>query len=158
MQIDYESQNLVGAGESSTYNILKHLTGLKPQSLRDFKLQRNGIYKQVPLEWIIHKHDFNLLSDAHKKGSIDLFLINNGKKIAVRVQGKGHGIGLKGLGKAKHDKVQQNIIKKYVELVDILFIECPNVFKERVSENAVNEIISSFKTSNVLIPIARELP
>lgn len=154
MQVDYESQNFVGEGESSTYNILKHLTLLKPRSLKEFP--KNGIYKQIPIEWVIHKHDFNLLSEPHQKGSIDLFLVLNQKKIAVRVQGKGHGEFLKGLGKAKHDKVQAEIIKKYCSLVDIELRECPNVFKERVTNNAINEIINSFKTANVMIPISGE--
>lgn len=155
--LDYESQNFVGAGESSTYNILKHLTLLKPQSLRDFKSGKNGIYKQVPLEWVIHRHDFKMLSEAHQKGSIDLFLILNQKRIAVRVQGNGHGNFLKGLGKAKHDKVQADLIRKYCNLVDVLIQECPNVFKERVTNNAINEIINSFKTANVMIPVSQEI-
>lgn len=150
--IDYESNNFIGIGEYATYSILKHLTLLKPRSLKEFP--RNGIYKQVPLQWIISKSDFEDLSQAHKKGSIDLFLIANQRKIAVRIQGKGHGQGLKGLGKAKHDKVQENLIKNHCELVDILIQECKNVFKERVTNEAVNEIISSFKTANVMIPIA----
>lgn len=150
--IDYESNNFIGAGEHATYNILKHLTLLKPRSLREFP--RNGIYRQVPLQWIVSKAEFNELSEAHQKGSIDIFLVANQRKIAVRVQGKGHGNGLKGLGKAKHDKVQESLIRQNCDLVDILLNECKNVFKERSSNEAINEIISSFKTYNVLIPIA----
>lgn len=154
MMTDPESGNFVGAGESSTYNILKHLTLLKPRSLKEF--HKNGIYKQIPIEWVIHKHDFNLLSEPHQKGSIDLFLVLNQKKIAIRVQGKGHGEFLKGIGKAQYDKVQKAILQKYCSVVDIEFRECPNVFKERVTNNAINEIINSFKTANVMIPIAGE--
>lgn len=166
MMTDQESNNLIGAGEHATYNILKQLTLLKPQSLKDFKKGKNGIYKQVPLQWVIHKHDFEMLSKEHQQGSIDLFLILNQKRVAVRVQGLGHGQGakhhgrysLKGIGKAKHDKVQELLIKKYCSLVDILFRECPNVFKERVTNDATNEIINSFKTSNVMIPVSQEKP
>lgn len=150
-RIEFESGNLVGAGEVATFNILKYLTNLKPKSLKQFP--ENGIYKQVPLEWLIHKHDFNILSDPHKKGSIDILLVVNQIKIAVRVQGKGHGQGLKGMGKAKHDLVQEKLLKKYCSLVDVHLRECPNVFKERVTENAINEIKSSFKTANVFIPV-----
>lgn len=151
MQVDYESQNFVGLGESATYNILKHLTLLKPRSLKEFP--KNGIYKQVPIQWVLHKHDFNLLSESHQKGSIDLFLVLNQKKIAIRVQGSGHGEFLKGIGKAQHDKVQKKILEKYCSVVDIEKRECPNVFKERSSNNAINEIINSFKTANVMIPV-----
>ena len=145
------SNNYIGAGESATYHILKQLTNLQLRSLKEFP--KSGIYKQVPLEWIIHKHDFDMLSQAHKKGSIDLFLIVNQKQVAVRVQGSGHGQGLKGIGKAKHDLVQEKLIKKYCSLVDIHKRECPNIFKERVTEQAKLEIIESFKTANVMIPM-----
>lgn len=143
--------SFIGAGETATYNILKHLTGLHPRSLKEFP--KTGIYKQVPLEWVIHKHDFDMLSQAHKKGSIDIFLIVNQIKIAVRVQGNGHGEGLKGLGKVKHDTVQANLIKKYCSLVDIQKRECKEIFKERVTQEAQNEIIESFKTAGVMIPV-----
>lgn len=162
MQLDYESNNYVGLGESATFNILKQLTLLKPRSLKEFP--KNGIYKQVPLEWVIHKHDYSLLSEAHQKGSIDLFLILNQKRIAVRVQGSGHGQGekhhgkysLKGAGKTKHDNVQADLIRKYCSLVDIIPRECPNIFKERVTEEAKKEIIQSFATFNVWIPLSQE--
>lgn len=160
MEIDYDSKNFIGAGEHATYNILKQLTLLIPRGLKEFP--KNGIYKQIPLEWIIHKQDYAILSQAHKKGSIDLLLVYNQKRIAVRVQGAGHGEGekhhgrysLKGVGKSKHDSVQAGIIKKYCSLVDIIPRECPNIFKERVSENAKTEIIESFKTFDVMIPVA----
>ena len=150
-RIEYESGNFLGAGESATFNILKYLTNLKHQSLKEFP--KNGIYKQVPLEWLIHEHDYNLLSDAHKKGSVDIVLVVNQTKIAIRVQGKGHGQGLKGIGKAKHDTVQANLLKKYCGLVDIHLRECPNIFKERVTQIAIEEVKGSFKTANVLIPV-----
>lgn len=151
MQVDYESGNFQGKGESATYNILKHLTFLRPRSLKEFP--QNGIYKQVPIEWIVHRHDFEMLSEPHKKGSIDVFLILHQKKIAVRVQGEGHGEFLKGLGKAKHDKVQKDLLLKYCSVVDIEQRECPNIFKERVTTLAENEIKNSFRTANVMFPV-----
>lgn len=150
--IDYDSGNLIGKGEFATHHILKQLTMLKPRTIQEFP--RNGIYKQVPLKRIISRTDFNALSEAHQKGSIDIFLILNQTRIAVRVQGKGHGEYLKGLGKAQHDKVQANLIKKYATLVDITMIECPNIFKERITFEAKKEIINSFKTAKVMIPVA----
>lgn len=150
-RIEYESGNFIGAGEIATFNILKYLTNLHAKSLKQFP--ENGVYRQVPLEWLIHKHDYQMLSDAHKKGSVDILIVFNQIKIAVRVQGKGHGQFLKGLGKAKHDLVQEKLLKKYCSLVDIHLRECPNVFKERVTETAINEIRDSFKTYNVLIPV-----
>ena len=115
---------------------------------------RNGIYKQVPIDWIIPKGQFAVLSEVHQKGSIDIFLLLNQIRIAVRVQGSGHGEFLKGIGKAKHDDVQENLIKNYCEVVNIEKRECKNIFKERVTNEAINEIVCSFKTAKVIIPIA----
>lgn len=145
------SQNFIGKGEQATYHILKHLTKLQPRGLKEYP--KSGLYKQVPLEWLIHNHDYKCLSNAHQKGSIDILIRLNQKVIAVRVQGPGHGKGLKGLGKAKHDKVQYDLLKKYVEVVDIKEIECKEIFKERITEKSENEIIDSFKTAGVLIPV-----
>ena len=151
MKQDYETNNLIGAGEHATLIILKYLTKLEYQSLKQFP-HRNGIYAQVPITWILKRKDLENLSEIHKKGSIDLFIVLNQKKIAVRVQGKGHGEGLRGLGKVKHDSIQYNLISQYCDIIDIKIIECPNVFKERTNESAIQEIISSFKTAGVMIP------
>lgn len=147
---DLESGNFIGVGEDATHQILKKLTNLPERTRREFP--RNGIYRQVPIWKLIPQDQFDLLSEPHQKGSIDIFLLFNQKKVAVRVQGPGHGEFLKGLGKAKHDDVQENLLKNYCEVVNIEKNECKNVFKERINEEAKNEIISSFKTAKVLIP------
>lgn len=149
--IDYDSGNLIGAGENTTYHYLKQLTFLQPRSLKEFP--RNGIYRQVPLKWIISKTEFKELSEAHQKGSIDIFLVLNQARVAIRVQGKGHGDGLKGIGKVQHDKVQKNLLEQYCSLVDIHIRECPNIFKERIGLQSKLEVINSFKTAQVMIPV-----
>ena len=154
MQINQDGQ-MIGSGEASTFHILKQLTLLKPRILQEFP--KNGIYRQVPLKYLISNHDFNILSPAHQKGSVDILLVLNQNRIAVRVQGKGHGSGLKGIGKVKHDTVQALLIKKYCGLVDILLRECPNIFKERTTPPARQEIIDSFKTQNTLIPLSQDI-
>ena len=144
------TDQFIGKGERVTFEILKHLTKLPERNLKQFP--QIGIYKQVPLRWVVFEEDFNLLSDAHKKGSIDIFIITEGKSIAVRVQGPGHGTGLKGMGKVKHDKVQADLIRKNNYLVDLNPRECPQIFKDRLTEKAENELTQSFKTAKVVIP------
>lgn len=151
MQQDLETNNFIGKGELATLHILKHLTKLQIRGLKEYP--KSGLYKQVPIQWLIHSHDYKMLSEAHQKGSIDIVIILNQKQIAVRVQGPGHGKGLKGLGKVKHDKVQYDLLKKYIEVVDIQEIECKEIFKDRINETSEAEIISSFKTAGVLIPV-----
>lgn len=148
---DFESNNLIGKGELATFHILKHLTKLQARGLKEYP--KSGLYKQVPLRWLVNSNEFELLSEAHKKGSIDILIVLNQKQIAVRVQGPGHGKGLKGLGKVKHDKVQYDLLKQNCEVVDIHQRECKELFKERINEKSEEEVINSFKTAKVLIPV-----
>lgn len=160
MTVDLESGNFVGIGEASTITILKELTGLPQVYRKLFFITEQGIFTQIPIKWILGSEDLTNLSEAHLKGSIDIFIKTNDSSIAVRVQGKGHGAGqkhhgrysLKGIGKAKHDDVQKRILERYCQVVDVEFQECPNIFKERVNEKSVQEIMDSFKTARVPIP------
>ncbi len=151
MKQDFETGNFIGAGESATFNILKHLTHLHYRSLRDFG--RNGIYRQVPIDWVLHRNDLKDMSEAFKKGSLDFFIIFNQRKIAVRVQGNGHGKFLKGIGKSRTDKIQANLLKQYYDVVDIELINSRHVFKDEVTQEAIQEVIDSFKTAGVMIPV-----
>ena len=70
------------------------------------------------------------------------------------MQGRNHGEGLKGLGKAQHDSVQKSILVKYCEVVDIHFQECKELFKDRINEKSQKELVTSFLTARVPIPTA----
>ena len=118
MRTDYETNNLVGHGEDVAFEILKNLTHLKYRTLKQFP-NYDGIYRQVPIQWLVHQHDYEMLSQAHKNGSIDILINLNQRKVCVRIQGKGHGSGLKGLGKAQHDKLQKELLEKYCQVVDV---------------------------------------
>ena len=152
MRQDFETDNYIGAGEVATLHILKHLTGLQHVSLKKFGIM-NGIFTQVPIEWIMSQRNLELLSKMHRRSSVDLFIQLNQIRIAVRVQGEGHGFGLRGIGKAKMDNIQRLYLQDSgVQVVDIKLIECKEVFKERVTNKAINEVIESFRTDKVLIP------
>lgn len=153
--------SFIGSGEKASIEILKQMTNLPERHNKDFHKYSNGLYKQLPLKEVIHEHDYNLLSTEHKKGTIDIFLVLNQVKIAIRVQGKGHGMGekhhgrysLRGIGKVKHDKVQEDLIKKYNLLVDVDFRECKTLFTDIVNDKSKKELIDSFKTAKISIPV-----
>ena len=153
MRQDYETGNLIGKGEESSFQILLHLTHLKYRTLKQFPLY-DGIYRQVPIEWLIPQEEYDSLSQPHKNGSIYLFIKLGQRRVAIRVQGRNHGEGLKGIGKAQHDKVQKQILQKYCEVVDIHFQECKELFKDRINEKSENELVNSFLTAKVPIPTA----
>ena len=153
MRIDYETNNLVGHGEDAAFEILKNITHLKYRTLKQFPIY-DGIYRQIPIQWIISQTEFDTLSQPHKNGSIDIFIKLNQRKVCVRIQGKGHGESLKGLGKAQHDKVQKDILSKYCEVVDVNYNECKELFKDRITEKSTKELVTSFLTARVGIPTA----
>ena len=153
MRQDLETGNLIGKGELASFEILKSITHLKYRTLKQFPLY-DGIYKQVPIEWIISQEEFDNLSQPHQNGSMDLFIKLGQRRVAIRVQGKNHGEGLKGLGKAQHDKVQKQILSKYCEVIDIYFQECKELFKDRINEKSTKELETSFQTAKVSIPTA----
>ena len=150
---DYETGNLIGAGEEASFEILKNITHLKYRTLKQFGLY-DGIYRQVPIDWIISQEEYDTLSQSHKNGSIDIFIKLGQRKVAIRVQGRNHGERLKGLGKAQHDSVQKTILSKYCEVVDIHFQECKELFKDRINEKSQKELVTSFLTARVPIPTA----
>lgn len=148
--IDYNTGNFIGAGEKSAFMIISNLTNLPfVEQNKLFFSTRSGIFKQIPIQYLLNSDDLTDLSEAHKKGSIDICMKINDMIIAVRIQGKGHGEGLKGIGKARHDKVQKRIISKYCQVVDILHQECIELFKENVNETSVKEIRDAFITAGV---------
>lgn len=153
MKQDYETGNLIGAGEEAVFNLLLNLTHLKYRSLKHFG-GLEGIYRQVPIQWIIDQDEYETLSQPHKNGSIDIFIKVNQIKVAIRVQGINHGIGLKGIGKAQHDQIQKTILQKYCQVVDIHYNECKELFKDRVNGKAEKELINSFITAKVEMPRA----
>lgn len=153
---DFESGNIIGKGEESTFNILKMLTGLSLRSLKHFPFS-DGIYRQLPIAWILQPKEFKQLSEAHQKGSIDLYIKVQQINIAIRIQGKGHGTGLKGLGKAQHDKIQKQILQKYCQVVDVNQWECKEIFKEKTNNLAIQEVINAFKTDKVMMPCVKKI-
>lgn len=140
----------IGAGEKTVLRILGVFFPLQEKMKTSWP--EPGIYDQVQVEKLIPKCVFEGLSEPHKKGTIDLVVITHkGYKFLVRVQGKGHGSGQKGLGKAKHDSVQKRFleIKSKQIVVDVNLWECPQVFKERFNFVSIWEVSNALKTSGI---------
>lgn len=109
----------------------------------------DGVYRQVPLVDVLHPDYLMDLSEVHQKGSIDLFLIHDGKKYAIRVQNGGTTKNKKGGhygdNKSKHDSVQRMMMEKSgLNVVDVWQHECPNIFKDRDNDASLEELKMSF--------------
>ena len=153
LRTDYETGSFIGHGEDVAFEIPKNLTHLKYRTLKQYP-NYDGIYRQVPIQWLVHQHDYEMLSQAHKNGSIDILIKLGQRKVCVRVQGKGHGSGLQGLGKALHDKVQKELLEKYCQVVDVNYFNCKELFKDRLTEQSTKELENEFSTAKVEMPTA----
>lgn len=151
--IHSQTGNFIGAGEKSTITILQRLTNL-PLHEKSTKDLIEGIHSQIEISWLLKPEQLQSMSQEFLKGSVDIVITKDERIIAVRVQGRNHGEHLKGLGKARKDRIQKGLLEdNEIEVVDIEFRECVELFKERVSEKSIQEVMDSFKTSCVELPI-----
>jgi len=150
MKTDYESGNFVGKAEDSAYIIIRNLFRVEQRKRREWPTP--GIYTQIPNSYLLSSDDWQDLASLHKKGSADIVVIPYaGRIIIVRVQGK------KGDLKLFREGVQARLFKNFgCQVVDIDIKECKELFKERVNEKSIQEVIDSFKTAKVELPKRKE--
>ena len=143
MKTDFESGNFVGVAEDSVHSIIQNIFGLKQRWLRE--LPAIGIYRQVPIGYLVKWQVFTALREDFQKGSVDIFIINKEHSgIAIRVQGK------KGNLKMQRESLQKTLLEDaLIKVVDIHKRECKELFKERVNEKSIKEVKDSFKTAGV---------
>jgi len=150
MRQDYKTKNYIGDGEDTAYEILKTLTSL-PEKEHD-QFPSIGIYRQIPVTMIYDDGQLANLAEFHRKSSIDIFLIScfdsyssRECKIAVRVEGK------KGSLKMSRQMVQNRYLSKYCQVVDLHKRECEELFKDKLNEYSIKEVVDGFNTARVEI-------
>lgn len=111
---------------------------------------------QVPIQQLINREEFEILAD--KKHKVDFavweYIHMEEKWIGIiRVQGYDHTSGKKGHRherKAQKDVIQKALLESQsLWVVDILYNECPNIFKERYNWDAIIEFCQMFKLAKV---------
>lgn len=135
----------IGTGEDTTYKIAKLL------------FPNWHYYRQTPLPGLISARmpqDYPELSLRQLKETIDI-VITDGKGdgdifaariIAIRVQDKHH----KGEITARNDRHQLEILKDAkIEVIDILWNECLQIFRERYNCKSVIEFLEMMKMGKV---------
>src|SRR5574342_1220826 len=145
MEIDYQTGFFIGAGERAAYKIIKDIFKLGTMNLEDFP--STGIYKQIPLNFLLNRRQFSILRKDLQKGSIDIMIINKDyQKIAVRVQGK------KGDLKMHREGLQQSFLEaEGIKVIDLHKRECLELFKDKINEKSINEVKQAFKTAKISI-------
>ncbi len=142
-----EYGNFIGKGEDTAYDILKFIFNGKYIIDRQIKISTIfGIYSP---------RNYPRPSEEHLKSSIDIMMtklrlknlhIKTTKKIAIRIQGKGHT----GEHKAITDGVQKKMLEDWgFQVIDIHIRDAPNLFKERLNPDSVMELIHPLVKSGI---------
>jgi len=144
--------DVIGAGEDTVNTMLVKLAP------KQWDIQR-----QVSIKKLIKKEDFEFLDGVHQKHKVDFAISIDAKRGTpdfeeqyigvIRVQGWDHTSGKKGIAheqKSNKDKIQKKLFENNkLWVVDILFQECPNIFKERFNCDSVIEFCNMMKMAGV---------
>ena len=124
--------------------------------------QKWNLESQIHIRHLIKKKDFEFLDEVHQKHKVD-FAINLTQKSlkgcvsdkyigVIRVQGWDHTSGKKGIAhgqKSNKDTIQKKLFEdNKLWVVDILFNECPNIFKEKYNFESIREFCEMVKMTN----------
>ncbi len=117
---------MIGRGEKTAIEIIKEMI---PNSV---------IEVQVPLHKLLLPESREMLSERQQKESIDIVVYRPFKKVlCVRIQDKHHNSTIFG----RIDGVQKALLEhNHNEVVDIPEIECPDLFKEKLSNRSRHEL------------------
>jgi hypothetical protein len=124
----------IGKGEDTCLIILKDLF-------------ENAEFKtQVPLKNLLAEEWIDTLTERQEKETIDIVILKDDKKIAVRVQDKRH----KGFHLAQRDLVQKKTLEwNNCIVVDLDEQECPTLFKEILDVDSIKEVKSAFSLLSI---------
>jgi len=131
------SNEIIGAGEITTKNILKTLY---PTAV---------VHGQVPLKSLVRQQYISSLNERQQKETIDLVVEIKGQSpIAVRVQDRHHLTGRI----SSLDKVQERELKlSGLKVVDIWYYEAPQTFKDKHDKISESEIKKILRLSGVKV-------
>ena len=117
--------------------------------INDIFKDGSKVIPQYPLRKLLTDDYIDSLADSYLKHKVDILVFSSsGRKIAVRVQGKGH----EGILKSARDTVQKKLLEwNGCVVVDLTWMECPYLFKEQKDENSYLEVMNAFKNSGLLI-------
>lgn len=125
---------IIGVGEKSALTIL---TLLFPHG--EFETQK-------PLTKLLSSEQVEHLGEHQQKQTIDIMMKLDKDLFAVRIQDKSH----KGIIRARWDMLQRNLLnQRNIFVIDVMWYEAIELFKERVNFKSVQEIISAIKTAGL---------
>ena len=121
---------LIGDGEDTTLRLLEMF----------FPTAEIG--RQLPIGNFVNSDVWNLYDKVYKKATIDIAMWYMGHNFPVRVQGKNHTGDII----SQKDRIQKKDMEDNGnDVIDILFNECPNIFKEQLNWDSVIEFGNMMK-------------
>ena len=83
----------------------------------------------------------------YKRQSVDIVVYNGFQPLCIRVQGEDHT----GILKSQRDLVQQKMLEWSGNIViDLWFHDCPELFKEKLNDSSIKEVVDALKWANYL--------
>lgn len=134
MKIDKDG-NFIGVGETTALDILQDI-------------YNNAEFNtQYPLINLISDDYKDSLSDIYLKHKLDIVIFRPGEKtIVVRVQDKHH----EGVLTSARDTVQKKILEwNGCVVVDLNWYDCKALWEEKKTNDSINEVIYSLKSSGL---------
>jgi len=131
--------NFIGVGEETAEKILGNL------------FSNAEIKSQYPFINLITDDFKDSLGERYLKHKIDLVIFRADEKpIVVRVQDKHH----EGVLTSARDTVQKQILEwNDCIVVDLNWYDCPNLWKEELNQDSINEVLEAFNNIGLLVEV-----
>lgn len=126
---------IIGRGEDTAKAILKIF----------YPPKKAEIHTQIKVSYLVRKDE--LMGEFQGKRTVDLYMYYRKRDFVIRVQGKMNHTGeIAG----RKDRVQKELLERHsIKVIDLPFLECPEMFKERVNRDSILEVGNILKTEGV---------
>ena len=117
---------IIGKGEKTALEVLKEIYG------EDVEYRT-----QIQFKHLMNYEFVDDLSERQQKETVDIVLFSGFNPVCVRVQGGDHT----GILKSARDTVQKQMLEWCnCIVVDLWFHDCPELFKEKLSDESRREV------------------
>ena len=126
---------IIGRGEDTAKAILKIF----------YPKEKAEIHTQLKVSYLVKEDE--RMGEMQGKRTVDLYMYYRKRDFVIRVQGKMNHTGeIAG----KKDRLQKELLERHkIKVIDLSFLECPELFKERVNLHSILEVGNILKNEGV---------
>ena len=137
MRVEYRNGQkvIIGRGEDTAREILKIF----------YPPKKAEILTQLEVSALIKEDE--LMGEMQGKRTVDLYMYYRKRDFVIRVQGTSNHSGeIAG----KKDRLQKELLERHqIKVIDLSFLECPEMFKERINRDSILEVGNILKIEGV---------